>query len=61
MFVSLLVNARCAVPSLSVVPVVEQKYPSFKILARSSVPGLHKCFSQAGESVERKYTPLTQM
>ena len=27
MFVSLLVNARRALPSLSVVPVVEQKYP----------------------------------
>jgi hypothetical protein len=56
MFVSLLVNVRCDVPSLSVVPVVKQKYPSFKLLARSSVPGLHKSLSQVGESVVRKYT-----
>lgn len=34
MFVSLLLNARCALPSLSVVPVVEQKYPSYTLFGK---------------------------
>jgi hypothetical protein len=34
MFVSLLLNARCALPSLSVVPVAEQKYPSCTLFGK---------------------------
>jgi hypothetical protein len=34
MFVSLLLNARCALLSLSVVPVVEQKYPSCTLFGK---------------------------
>jgi hypothetical protein len=60
MLVSFLVNARCDLPSLSVVPVVKQKYPSFKLLARSTVPGLDKKPSQVGGSVVRKYKRQTQ-
>ena len=55
MFVSLLLNARCALPSLSVVPVVEQKYPSCTLFGKrlDARVAQNFCHGQVKQSVCR--------
>jgi len=55
MFVSLLLNALCALPSLSVVPVVEQKYPSCTLFGKRLGARVVQrfCHGQVKQSVRR--------